>query len=124
MYARKFSKHGVRTTISSRLRGVRREGNHLVAVIGSDYGPETSERAVDQVVVEHGTLPADELYQALAPHSVNLGEVDHVALLAGRPQDVVRNAEGRFRLLRLGDAVASRNLHAAVFDGLRFAKDL
>ena len=124
IYARKFSKHGVRTTISSRLRSVRREGNHLVALIGNDYGPETTERVVDQVVVEHGTLPADELYHALVPHSVNLGEVDHVALLAGRPQDVSRNPDGRFRLLRLGDAVASRNIHAAVFDGLRFAKDL
>ncbi len=124
IYARKFSKHGVRVTISSRLRAVRREGNHLVATIGNDYGPETSERAVDQVVVEHGTLPADELYHALAPHSANLGEVDHVALLAGRAQDVTRNPDGHFRLLRLGDAVASRNIHAAVYDGLRFAKDL
>ena len=30
----------------------------------------------------------------------------------------------RYRLLRIGDAVASRNIHAAVFDGLRYAKDL
>jgi hypothetical protein len=45
-------------------------------------------------------------------------------LLAGQPQEVVRNPGGTFRVLRLGDAVASRNIHAAVFDGLRFAKDL
>ena len=123
-YARAFSRRGVRVTINSRLRRVRREGNHLVATIGSDYGPETSERVVDQVVVEHGTRPADELYHALVPCSVNLGEVDHAALLAGRPQDVVRNPDGRFRLWRLGDAVANRNIHAAIFDALRFAKDL
>ncbi len=114
----------MRVTINSRLRAVRREGNHLVATIGSDYGPETTERSVDQVVVEHGTLPADELYHALVPHSVNLGEVDHAALLAGRPQTVARNPDGRFRLWRLGDAVASRNIHAAIFDALRFAKDI
>ena len=120
-YARCFARHGVRITINSRLTGVRREGNHLVATIGSDYGPQTTERSVDQVVVEHGTLPADELYHALVPHSCNLGEVDHAALLAGQPQRVVRHAEGRFRLLRLGDAVASRNIHAAILDGLRFA---
>jgi 2,4-dienoyl-CoA reductase-like NADH-dependent reductase (Old Yellow Enzyme family)/thioredoxin reductase len=124
IYARSFSRHGVRITINSRLKSVRREGNALVATIGSDYGSETQERTVDQVVVEHGTLPADELYHALVPHSLNLGEVDHVALLAGKPQEVVRKPDGKFRLLRAGDAVASRNIHAAVLDGLRLAKDL
>ncbi len=124
IYARNFTRHGVRITINSRLKSVRRDGNHLVATIGSDYGPRTEERIVDQVVVEHGTLPADELYQALVAHSTNLGEVDYPALLDGRQQAVVRNSGGRFRLLRAGDAVASRNIHAAVLDGLRFAKDI
>lgn len=123
-YARSFARHGVRITINSRLLSVRREGNEMVATIGSDYAGRTEERRVDQVVVEHGTLPADELYHALVPGSVNLGEVDHAALLAGRAQHVVRNPVGMYRLFRLGDAVASRNVHAAVFDGLRFAKDL
>ena len=59
-----------------------------MATLGSDYGPtHDASAAVDQVVVEHGTLPVDELYHALRPHSVNLGEVDYAALLAGRPQD-------------------------------------
>ncbi len=124
VYARAFNAHGVRITMLSRLKSVRREGNHLVAVIGSDFGSVTSERVVDQVVVEHGTMPADELYFSLVPDSVNLGEADYDALLAGRPQTIVRNPAGTFRLLRIGDAVASRNIHAAVFDGLRFAKDL
>jgi hypothetical protein len=44
---------------------------------------------VDQVVVEHGTLPADDLYFELKPASSNLGEIDHDALLAGRPQRTV-----------------------------------
>ncbi len=124
IYARKFARHGVRITINSRLKSVRREGNHLIATIGSDYDKRTDERVVDQVVVEHGTLPADELYEALLPYSNNLGEVDYAALLDGRPQEVTRNADGRFRLWRAGDAVASRNIHAAVYDGLRFAKDI
>ena len=123
-YARVFARHGVRLTINTRLRAVRRDGNELVATLGSDYGDRTEARRVDQVVVEHGTIPVAELYHALLPGSVNLGEVDHAALLGGRAQDVVRNPAGRYRLLRLGDAIASRNIHAAVFDGLRFAKDL
>jgi NADPH-dependent 2,4-dienoyl-CoA reductase/sulfur reductase-like enzyme len=124
LYARAFNRLGVRVTINARLKSVRRDGNELVATIGSDYGTRTEERRVDQVVVEHGTLPMDELYWALLPSSKNLGEVDYEALVEGRPQTVVRNADGKFRLFRLGDAVHSRNIHAAVYDGLRFAKDL
>jgi N-methyl-L-proline demethylase len=123
-YARVFHRRAVRLTINSRVLAVRRDGNELVATLGSDYDGRTEERRVDQVVVEHGTLPLDELYQELRPDSVNLGEVDYGALLAGRAQDVQRNADGRFRLFRIGDAVASRNIHAAVFDALRLAKDL
>ena len=74
--------------------------------------------------MEHGTLPPSELYDALRPPSRNLGEVDHPALLAGRPQQVVRNPEGKFQLFRIGDAVASRNIHAAIYDALRLVKDL
>ena len=92
-YARCFHEHGVRITINSRLRAVRREGNRLVAVIGSDYGERTEERLVDQVVVEHGTLPLDELYFALKEPSINRGEVDYRALIAGGPRSLGRNPE-------------------------------
>jgi 2,4-dienoyl-CoA reductase-like NADH-dependent reductase (Old Yellow Enzyme family)/thioredoxin reductase len=123
-YAEVFHRHGVRITINARLRSVRSEGNAMVANIGSDHGPERFERVVDQVVVEHGTLPVTDLYDALRPLSLNLGEVDYDALIAGRPQTVVRNPNGTFRLFRIGDAVASRNIHAAIYDALRLAKDL
>jgi 2,4-dienoyl-CoA reductase-like NADH-dependent reductase (Old Yellow Enzyme family)/thioredoxin reductase len=123
-YARVLQRAGARITINTRVVSVRREGNRLAATLGSDYGPRREERLVDQVVVEHGTLPADELYHALRPGSVNLGAVDYAALLDGRPQTMVPNPDGKYRLFRIGDAVASRNIHAAVFDGLRFAKDL
>lgn len=123
-YARVFQRHGTRITINTRLLSVRRDGNALVATLGSEYAERRSERSVDQVVVEHGTLPLDELYQALRPLSINFGEVDYTALLGGAVQSVVRNPGGRFRLWRIGDAVASRNVHAAVYDALRLAKDL
>jgi 2,4-dienoyl-CoA reductase-like NADH-dependent reductase (Old Yellow Enzyme family)/thioredoxin reductase len=123
-YARCFQAHGVRITIARRLRAVRREGNRLAAVIGSDYGEQTDIRLIDQVVVEHGTLPLDELYFALKERSSNRGEVDYQALIAGRPQTVVNNPDGRFQLFRIGDAVASRNIHAAIYDALRLCKDL
>ena len=122
-YAEAFHRAGVRITINSRLAAVRREGNKLAAVIGSDYGPGTQTRLVDQVVVEHGTLPLDDLYFALKEQSTNRGEVDYPAFIAGRPQWIVRNPDGRFRLFRIGDAVASRNIHAAIYDALRLCKE-
>ena len=109
---------GVRLTVAQRLLGVARAGNALTARIGSDYGPHEEAREVDQVVVNHGTLPLDELYLALKPLSANGGAVDHEALLAGRPQP---EAEG-FRLWRIGDAVAGRNVHAAVLDAFRLLR--
>ena len=37
---------------------------------------------------------------------------------------MIRNADGRYRLFRIGDAVAGRNIHAAIYDALRLCKDL
>lgn len=123
-YAEIFQRAGVRITIARRLAAVARDGNALLATIGSDYGEDIREtRRVDQVVVEHGTLPLDDLYLELKDGSRNRGEVDYRALISGRPQDVERNPDGHYRLYRIGDAVASRNIHAAIYDALRIAKD-
>lgn len=123
-YARIFNERSVRVTINSRLLSVRQEGNRLAATVGSDYGASTETRIVDQVVVEHGTAPLAELYFALKPSSNNLGEIDHGELIASQPQTKVTNAGGRYRLWRIGDAVSSRNIHAAIYDALRLCKDI
>ncbi|MFD0979684.1 oxidoreductase [Tropicimonas aquimaris] len=115
---------GATFTVAQRLLGVARAGNRLRATVGSDYGGMRREIEVDQVVVNYGTRPLDELYFALRPLSTNLGEVDYEALIAGRPQEVRRNPEGAFQLFRIGDAVAPRNTHAAIYDALRLVKDL
>jgi hypothetical protein len=96
----------------------------LVAVLRNEYTLQEEERVVDQVVAEHGTLPNDDLYFALVPQSCNLGEVDLEALIALKPQTVETNSAGRFQLFRVGDAVASRNLHAAIYDSLRLCLSL
>ena len=76
------------------------------------------------IVVEHGAVPVDDLYFELKEGSVNRGEVDYDALIAGRPQTVRSNPGGGYRLFRIGDAVASRNIHAAVYDAIRLMKDI
>ena len=86
------------------------------------YGGETSLRTVDQVVVEHGTVPAAEVFHALKARSGNRGRTDVEALARGTAQPP--GPAGTFSLFRVGDAVASRNIHAALHDSLRICKDL
>ena len=123
-YAEAFQRRGVNITINRRLIGAKREGNQLAAIIGSDYIDIAEEHLVDQIIVEHGTLPLDELYFELKPNSINGGEVDYRALIQGQAQTVQRNPEGQYKLFRIGDAVSSRNIHAAIYDALRLCKDI
>ena len=121
-YMRAFHENGVTVTINTRLVSVRRDGNALVATLGSDFAQGwTAERRVDQVVVEHGTIANDELYLALKPLSKNRGAVDYERLVSGGDIFPVADADAGFVLFRIGDAVASRNIHAAIYDGIRFA---
>ena len=123
-YMRSLQDKDVAFTVTRRLVGVERAGNKLTATVGTDYSDHTETRDYDQIVVNYGTMPLDDLYFALKDHSVNGGEVDHDALIAGEPQKVVRNEGGRFQLFRIGDAVSARNTHAAIYDALRLVKDL
>jgi N-methyl-L-proline demethylase len=123
-YFRAFSLAGVSIVINLRLERLERRGNRVAGIFFDDYGKRRIEKEADQIVVEHGSTPVDELYFALKAGSVNLGEIDHGALLANRPQSIVRNPPGRYRLFRIGDAVSSRNIHAAIYDAIRLMKDI
>ncbi|MGB3177586.1 MAG: NADH:flavin oxidoreductase [Albidovulum sp.] len=123
-YMRSMQDKDVTFTVTYRLTSVVRDGNLLKAVIGSDYMPLAKEKHYDQVVINHGTLPLDELYFDLKPLSVNRGEVDHDALIQGDLQQVGGGPSDGFQLFRIGDAVAARNTHAAIYDALRLMKDI
>ena len=111
-------------TPDMRLIEVGREGNKLIAVLKNEYSDQEEERAVDQVVAEHGTLPRDQAYFALKEDSRNRGEIDYHALARNQLAPVLSNPDGKFLLFRVGDALASRNIHAAIYDSLRICKDL
>lgn len=119
-----FGAHDVKITLNLRLEGIRREGNRLVARFFDEYARRTVLREADQIVIENGTQPVDDIYFALREGSRNRGEIDQAALVAARPQDVLVNPDGRYVLWRIGDAVSSRNIHAAVYDALRLMKDV
>jgi len=124
-YMRKLSAKGVPITTMTRVRRLAREGNRIRATLWSPYSQaDCGSRTVDQVVVENGTAPLADLYFALKAHSMNRGEVDYEALIAGRRQEIRSNPQGSFQLFRIGDAVASRNIHASIYDALRLLKDI
>jgi 2,4-dienoyl-CoA reductase-like NADH-dependent reductase (Old Yellow Enzyme family)/thioredoxin reductase len=123
-YMRSLQNKDVKFTVTYLVESVRRDGNQLVATIGSDYGGISKEQRHDQIIVNHGTRPNDDLYYELKPLSRNKGAVDYNDLIAGRQQDRVDNPEGKFQLFRIGDAVAARNTHAAIYDALRLVKDI
>lgn len=121
-YMRSLQRRDVAFSVSYRLIAIRRDNNRLIAQIGSDYVGISFEREYDQIVVNNGTRPMDDLYFELKPLSRNLGVVDYDALIDGRPQNLVKNAQSSFELYRIGDAVSARNTHAAIYDGLRLGR--
>jgi len=120
-YMRALQDKEVTFTVTYRLLAVEKAGNQLQATIGSDYMKQVRTALYDQVVVNHGTQPLADIYFDLKPLSANLGAVDYDALIDGRPQPAGDGPPG-FALYRIGDAVAARNTHAAIYDALRLVR--
>ena len=123
-YMRSLQELDTRFTVTWRVKSAYQKGNSLTAVCGSEYSDIERNREVDQIIINHGTRPLDEIYEALKPTSTNLGEVHYEDFVHGNTQNVRSNPDGDYQLFRIGDAIASRNTHAAIYDGLRLAKDL
>ena len=104
------------------LHELKRDRIHMV-ILSNEYGGPDIEMTTDHIVIEHGTQPADDIFHACRSNSRNDGVIDQNALLRGDAQDLRLNPGGTFMLFRVGDAMASRNVHAAVYDSLRLCKD-
>ena len=89
-YLRDTYRHGVRRlppTSSCAASAARATASSPAS--GTSTAEETVEEPADHVVVEHGTMPADELYRALRDGSRNGGEVDLDGLVTGAPEEIV-----------------------------------
>ena len=124
VYLKLFYQLGVEMMPNQRLIDIQRKNGRLSGSFYNEYDHSTSAIETDQIIVEHGTLPNDEIYFDLKPDSSNLGVVDIDSLVAGKPQNHISNPDGSYRLFRVGDAVASRNIHAAIYDSLRLCQHL
>lgn len=110
---------GIDMSFDHRLVRIAKDGNRLKATFVNEATGATIERNADQIVVEHGTVPADDLYHELRGSAANNGVTDLDALLANSPQPRTARPDSSLELHRIGDAVTSRNIAAAIYDALR-----
>ena len=120
IWRRRTFEIGIEPKLDRRLVRIEHEGNRLCATFRNELTEAVETREADRIVVEHGTRPADALFRGLRDRSSNRGTLDQDALLRGRPQPEPDG--GGFRLFRIGDAVSSRNIHAAVLDAFRLCR--
>ncbi len=111
----------VPVTFDARLISVERSGNRLKATFCNEVTGKDNSLEADRVIVEHGTQPLRETFDALRSHSANDGVTDLAALTAGEPQPHTGDS---FELHAIGDATASRNIAAATLDAFRLARVL
>lgn len=121
--------YGAGVTILSdwRLLKLGRNGNRISATIRNEYSNHEERRDYDQVVIETGTVPMDDLYDELATHSVNGGQIEIGLLIGGEQQACITNGSAQkrsFALFRIGDCVSARGIHAAMLDANRLCKAL
>jgi len=124
-YLKNLQNKNITYSIAKRLLDVSIEGNKLNALIGSDYDENFKYNSTyDQIFLNYGIKPLDELYFSLIPYSKNKGEVNYNKFINGEEQDIIKSDDNKFNLFRIGDAVSSRNIHAAIYDALRLVINL
>ena len=124
IWRKRFYELDIPCRFDQQLLRVAKTGNRLTAVFENLVTDEITEAEADQIVVEHGTRPVDDIFHELTSEARNLGVTDIDALLAGAPQPADQNPQGAYELYRIGDCVASRNVAAAVYDALRLCRTL
>lgn len=106
------------------LNKVDQEGDKIIATLKNEYTEHLEEREVDQVIIENGIVPNEDLYYELKEESINKGITDINELYAAKPQSCLDKLnEGKFCLFRIGDCISMHNIHGAIYDGLRLCKD-
>ena len=123
IWRRELTRRGIVPITEYDLIELRRAGSGLEAVFRSELTGDQLRLEADQIVVERGTLPFDDLFDSLRDGANNKGVTDLDALLAGRPQPGLERGDG-YSLFRIGDAASSRNLAAAMYDALRLCSPI
>ena len=122
-YLESLYRSNVQMQPDTRVIGIARKDNRLSVTTRNLYTRETVEQGADMVVIEQGTVPLTELFDALRPLARNAGITDWDALADGRPQPW-GEAPGSIELYAIGDALSSRDIHSAMFDANRLCRTM
>ena len=124
VYRKQFRQRGIKVTVDHHLVRVERDGsNQLSAVFRHELTGQELEICAPRIIVERGTQPLDEVFNSLRDLSRNKGVTSLSALISPTEAREVSNSEG-FELHRIGDAVASRNIHASIYEAFRLSLTL
>jgi len=86
-YAKTFIEKMVKISINKRIQKINRRGNKLLVTLGSDYSDNQEKLETSQVIIEHGTMPLDQLYFDLKSDSYNLGSIDYNSISFSKVND-------------------------------------
>ena len=123
LYLESLYRSNVRMQPDTRVIGITRKDNRLTVTTRNLYSRETVEQTADMVVIEQGTIPITGLFDALRPSARNAGITDWDAPADRQPQPV-GGAPGELELYAIGDALSSRDMHSAMFDGNRLCRTI
>lgn len=116
-YRKALSEHDTRVLLEYQLVSVRAQACRREVILRHLLTGRELRSNHAQVIVEHGTIPINDIFDELRPLSVNDG-VTEIESLIGSASLRARPPVG-FELYRIGDAVSSRSVHAAMLDALR-----
>lgn len=121
-FRKKFAELSIPRTVDIRLIKVERDGNGLLASFRNELTGEITAHHANQIVVDNGTVPVDDIFSALRDQSSNFGET-HFDV---RSRDDIAHATTKdgFEIHRIGDAIASRDIYSAIQDAFRLCSKL
>ena len=124
IFYRRIYGQGILMTPNFWLQRAYQEDDKVIAVLMNEYTEELEEREVDQLIIENGIIPNDGLYWQLREESANGGITEMNELYDHQPQPILAGIPaGQFALFRVGDCISMHNIHGAIYDALRIAKD-
>jgi 2,4-dienoyl-CoA reductase-like NADH-dependent reductase (Old Yellow Enzyme family) len=120
VYRKRFAKCGIEVLTDQRLVRVSIDADRRrIATFRHELTGTEIELRARCVIVEHGTKPNDDLFGSLRGQSRNDGVTDLRRLIMAQSQDLPPLQSGHFELHRIGDALSSRGIHAAILDAMR-----
>ena len=123
-FRKRAAELGIDTRVDVRLTRVIRQGNELLATFRHELTGRESTHVAQQIVIENGTVPMEDVYTDLKDRSKNQGVTDLRDMTGQTGQVEERHPGGGFILHRIGDAVASRDVYSAIYDAYRLCSRL